>query len=133
MQNWRSRAGGVAHTQTLSYRAEGKRICFHIQTTINQGNVVVLCDGGIFQLHLQENRTKRFWFTSEALLISNSWVKNERKIVQTEAHLLCVPVVTGNLGFKHDNLKGDDQKSRSGKERQTESLCLIIFPHQSCL
>lgn len=40
--------------------------------------MVVFCDQ-IFHLPLEDNRTKRFYFTSEALLISSSWVKYKEK------------------------------------------------------
>jgi len=80
----------------------------------------VLCDIGIFQLPLHENRTKRYCFTSEVLLISSKWVKNERKMMQMETHLLCVPVLAGNLGFKHCSLRGDHQKSPLCKRKRNQ-------------
>ena len=80
MQSWRIWAGEDPPTKPLICRAKDKKICFNVQAITKQGNMVVFCDQGIFHLPLEDNRTKRFCFTSEALLISSSWVKNERKI-----------------------------------------------------
>lgn len=46
-------------TKPLICRAEGKRIPFHGQTRTKQENVVPFYDMGIFQLSLQENKSKR--------------------------------------------------------------------------
>lgn len=62
MQSWRKRAGGDPHTKPLVFRAEGKRIFFHVQAITKQGNTVAFCDRGILQLPLQENRTKPLFY-----------------------------------------------------------------------
>lgn len=112
IQNWKSWAAGDGHTKPLMCRAEGKRIYFHARPITKQGNTAVFCDRVFFLTSCTKrpNKNKRFCFTSEDSLISSSCIKNERQMSQMKAPLLCVPVLAGNLGFKHCNLKGYNQK-----------------------
>lgn len=50
---------GDPHTKSLICRGEGKRISLHVQARTKQENVVLFYDMGIFQLPLQENRSRK--------------------------------------------------------------------------
>lgn len=54
-----------------------------------------------FSFLYKKIRAKRFCFTSETFNSFQQSVKNWRKNMQAEVHLLCVTVAVGNLRFKH--------------------------------